>query len=104
MSVNCQPLNAGANPTVAIPYPAPHAGRRVRTAIGVVTVAVWPIVVGCGDRAAEERTGRKAQTRSITAAPATAVITAVPAAATTPVRVRRAGYRNCCGRNACRCD
>src|SRR6516164_4281168 len=34
-------LDAGANPSVAVPYLAPHAGRRIGIRCVIAIVAVW---------------------------------------------------------------
>src|SRR6516164_2151552 len=40
-------LDAGANPSVAVPYLAPHAGRRIGIRCVIAIVAVWIVVRRC---------------------------------------------------------
>src|SRR6516225_8375617 len=40
-------LDAGANPSVAVPYLAPHAGRRIGIRCVIAVVAVWIVVRRC---------------------------------------------------------
>src|SRR5262249_6315291 len=53
--------NAGANPSIAVPHPPPHAGRRIGVWRVITIVAVR--IVGSCQRAADDGTGRNPAAR-----------------------------------------